>query len=158
MDIFLIILGSICLLVGLTGCALPMLPGPPISYVGVLLLHLTDKVQFTTGQLVIWLILVIAIQIVDYFIPTLGTKKMGGTKWGMWGTLIGTFVGIFIFPPWGILIGPLAGAITGELLGGKQTHQAIKAGMGAFVGFMLGTILKFTLCGWFIYVFIKALI
>lgn len=158
MDIFLIVLGSIFLLIGLLGCIVPMLPGPPIAYGGILLLHFTERVQFSTSELIIWLVLVIAVQVIDYFIPTLGTKKMGGTKWGMWGCMIGTFLGIFIYPPWGILIGPLAGAVIGELLGGKEAHQAIKAGIGAFIGFMLGTILKFTLCGWFIFVFIRALV
>lgn len=158
MDIFLIILGIICLIVGLAGCILPMLPGPPVAYVGILFLHFTEQVQFTTSQLLIWLLLVILVQVIDYFIPMLGTKKLGGTKWGTWGCLIGTFLGIFLFPPWGIIIGPFAGAVIGELLGGKETQHALRAGFGAFVGFMLGTIMKFMLCGWFIFVFIRALI
>lgn len=158
MDLFLIILGGICLLVGLAGCIVPMLPGPPVSYVGIFLLHLTEKVQFTTTQLVIWLVLVIAVQVIDYFVPMMGTKKFGGTKWGTWGCLIGTFLGLFIFPPWGIILGPFAGAVIGELLGGKQTEHAVRAGFGAFVGFVFGTVMKFALCGWFIFVFIRALI
>lgn len=158
MDLFLIILGGICLLVGLAGCIVPMLPGPPVSYVGIFLLHLTEKVQFNTTQLVIWLVLVIAVQVIDYFVPMMGTKKFGGTKWGTWGCLIGTFLGLFIFPPWGIILGPFAGAVIGELLGGKQTEHAVRAGFGAFVGFVFGTVMKFALCGWFIFVFIRALI
>ncbi len=158
MDLFLIILGGICLLVGLAGCIVPMLPGPPVSYVGIFLLHLTEKVQFTTTQLVIWLVLVIAVQVIDYFVPMMGTKKFGGTKWGTWGCLIGTFLGLFIFPPWGIILGPFAGAVIGELLGGKQTEHAVRAGFGAFVGFVFGTVMKFALCGWFIFVFIRALV
>lgn len=158
MDIFLIILGCICLLIGIVGCILPMLPGPPVAYVGVLFLHFTQQVQFTTSQLLIWLLLVILVQVIDYFIPMLGTKKLGGTKWGTWGCLIGTLLGIFLFPPWGIIIGPFAGAVIGELLGGKETQHALRAGLGAFAGFMLGTILKFMLCGWFVFVFIRALI
>ena len=59
MDIFLIILGSICLLVGLIGCIVPMLPGPPIAYVALVLLQLTDKVTFTPVQLFFWLFLVV---------------------------------------------------------------------------------------------------
>ena len=158
MDILLIILGAICLLVGLAGCILPMLPGPPIAYIGLFLLHFTSRVQFTLTQLLIWLAAVVIIQVIDYFIPTMGTKRFGGTKWGTWGCLIGTFIGIFIFPPWGILLGPFAGAVIGELLAGKETRHALRAGFGAFLGFMLGVILKFTVCGWFIYVFISSLI
>ena len=81
MDIFLIILGSICLLVGLIGCIVPMLPGPPIAYVALVLLQLTDKVTFTPLQLFFWLFLVVVIQILDYFVPMFGVKRFGGTGW-----------------------------------------------------------------------------
>lgn len=158
MDILLIVLGIICMLTGLIGCIVPMLPGPPIAYAGLVLLHLTGNVQFTTKELIIWLIVVIVVQVVDYLIPTYGTKKLGGTRWGVWGCFFGTFIGLFIFPPWGVILGPFAGAVAGELLGGKETQHALKAGLGAFIGFMAGTILKFIACGWFVYVFIKALI
>lgn len=158
MDIFLIVLGSICLLVGLIGCIVPALPGPPIAYGALILLHLTDKVQFTLKQLIIWLIVVVVVQVIDYFIPTYGTKKLGGTRWGIWGCFIGTFAGIFLFPPWGVILGPFLGAVIGELLGGKETQEALKAGLGAFLGFMIGTVLKFIVCGWFIYIFISAII
>ena len=115
MDIFLIILGSICLLVGLIGCIVPMLPGPPIAYVALVLLQLTDKVTFTPLQLFFWLLLVVVIQILDYFVPMFGVKRFGGTGWGNWGCIIGTFAGLFLFPPWGVIIGPFAGAFIGEL-------------------------------------------
>ena len=154
MDIFLIIIGCICLLVGMAGCIVPMLPGPPIAYVALVLLHFTDKVDFTATQLLLWLLLVIAIQILDYFIPMFGVKRFGGTKWGKWGCMAGTFAGIFLFPPWGIIIG----AFIGELLGGKETHHALKAGMGAFIGFLFGTVLKVAVCGWFIFCFVRALV
>ena len=142
MDILLIIIGSICLLVGLIGCIVPMLPGPPIAYLALVLLHFTDKVQFTITQLFLWLLIVVAIQVLDYFIPMFGVKRFGGTSWGNWGCIIGTFAGAFI----------------GELLGGKETHHALKAGFGAFVGFLMGTVLKVAVCGWFIFCFISALI
>lgn len=158
MDIILIILGSICLLVGLAGCILPMLPGPPIAYLALVLLHFTDIVSFTTGQLVLWFFIIIVIQVLDYFIPMFGVRKFGGTKWGNWGCLIGTVAGLFLFPPFGVLIGPFAGAVIGELLGGKETKHALRAGLGAFVGFLLGTALKFAVCGWFIFCFVRALI
>jgi len=158
MDILLIVLGSLCLLIGLIGCIVPALPGPPIAYGALILLHLTDKVEFTWKQLIIWLVIVVIVQVIDYFIPTLGTKKLGGTKWGVWGCFFGTFIGLFVFPPWGVILGPFLGAVIGELLGGKETQEALKAGLGAFIGFMVGTILKFMVCGWFIYVFISALI
>lgn len=158
MDIILIILGVICLLVGLAGSILPALPGPPLSYLGLLLLHFTDRVQFSAGQLIGWGILVILTLVLDYVMPLWGVKRWQGTKWGNWGCLIGTVGGIFIFPPWGILIGPFAGAFIGELLGGKKVDAALKAGFGAFVGFLLGTAIKLAVCAWFIFCFIRALV
>lgn len=158
MDILLIILGGVCLLIGLAGCFLPVLPGPPLSYVGLLFIHFTDLVQFSTRSLVLWAILVVFVQVMDYITPVLGSKYGGGGKGGKWGCLAGTVAGIFIFPPWGILIGPFAGAVIGELLGGKKSAAAFKAGAGAFLGFLFSVVLKVSLCGYFIYCFIRVLI
>ena len=82
MDILLIIIGIICLVTGMLGCVLPLLPGPPLAYVGMLLFHFTDRLQFTPVQLVVWAVLVILVQVLDYVIPMLGTKYAGGTSWG----------------------------------------------------------------------------
>ena len=108
MDIVWIVLGALCLLVGLAGCFLPALPGPPLAYVGMLLLHITERVQFTVTQLVVWAILVIVVQVLDYFTPLIGTKYGGGSKWGNRGCIAGTVIGMFFFPPWGIILGPQA--------------------------------------------------
>ena len=81
MDILFIIIGILCLLIGLAGCFLPVIPGPPVAYAGLLLLHFTDKVQYSTTQLLLWLLLVIILQVLDYFIPMLGSKYSGGTRW-----------------------------------------------------------------------------
>ena len=154
MDILLIILGILCLLTGLAGCFLPVLPGPPVSYAGLLLLHFTDKIHFSTTHLIL---LVIIVQVLDYVTPMLGTKYSGGGKWGNWGCVIGTIAGLFVFPPWGVLIGPFAGAVIGELLGGKKSVEAFKAGVGAFVGFLFSVVVKVSVCGYFIYCFVAAL-
>lgn len=158
MDIFLIIAGIICLLVGLAGCFLPVLPGPPLSYLGLLLLHWTEQVEFSTTQLLLWLLLVVLVQVLDYFSPMLGTKYTGGSKWGNRGCMIGTIAGMFIFPPWGIVIGPFLGAVVGELMSGKQSINAIQAGLGAFLGFLFSVVLKVSVCGYFLYCFATALI
>ena len=158
MDIFLIIAGSVCLLAGVAGCILPVLPGPPVAWLGLLLLHFTDRVQFTPAQLILWFSIVIIIQILDYFTPALGARYSGGTAWGNRGCVVGTVAGIFFLPPWGILIGPFVGAVAGELLSGRLFSEALKAGFGAFLGFLAGFLLKLFVCGYFIFIFIKALI
>lgn len=170
MDIFLIILGVLCLLIGIVGCIVPMLPGVPLSYLGLLLLHFTDKVQFSWQFLTLWAVITIVIQVLDYFIPAWGTKKCGGSKWCVWGSTIGVFVGMFM-GPWGIVIAPFLGAVLGELLyfnrhpqeDTTQPHnsnfnRALRAGFGSFVGLLAGTILKLICCGMMIFYFVKELI
>ena len=156
-DILLIILGILCLIVGLAGCILPMIPGPPVAYAGLLLLHFTDKAQFSTTQLLLWLAAVVLVQILDYFVPMLGSKYSGGSRWGTRGCLIGTIVGLF-FMPWGIILGPFLGAFAGELMGGSKTDQALKSGLGSLLGFLLGTVVKCVMCAYFCWEFVKALV
>ena len=141
MDILLIIIGVICLIVAMLGCVLPLLP--------------TDRLQFTPVQLVVWAVLVIFVQVLDYVIPMLGTKYAGGTKWGNWGCVIGTVAGLF-FPPWGIVLGPFLGAVIGELVGNKKLKDALRSGFGSLVGFLFGTVIKLMLCGYFVWQFIAA--
>jgi uncharacterized protein YqgC (DUF456 family) len=140
MDIALIIFGSLLMLLGLAGCILPALPGPPFSYLGIVLLHSTNQYNFSTKFLIIWGVLTFLVTILDYLIPIWGTKKCGGSKYGIWGSIIGLLAGM-LFPPFGIIIGPFVGAIIGEILGG-QKDNALKAGFGSFIGFLGGIILK----------------
>ena len=157
MDILLIILSLLCLLIGFAGCILPVLPGAPLSYAGLLLLHFTDRVQFSTSQLLVWLVVVIVVQVLDYVVPLWGAKYSGGSRWGTRGCLAGTIVGLF-FMPWGIVLGPFLGAVAGELLGGRRTSEALRSGLGSLAGFLLGTVLKCAVCGYFIWVFMAALV
>ena len=146
MDIFLLILAFLCLLVGIIGCIVPGLPGVPIAYAGLWIAQATEKVDFSWQFLLIWGLVTIAVSVLDYIVPAWGTKKFGGTKFGVWGSTIGVFVGLF-FGAVGVIVGPLAGAILGELIGGKQVAEALKAGWGSFVGLLFGTILKLICCG-----------
>ena len=173
MDILLIVLGAICLLLGLIGCVAPVLPGVPLSYLGLLLLHWTDRVQFSWQFLVVWGVVVVVIQILDYFIPAWGTKKFGGTKYGVWGSTIGLFVGLFM-GPLGIVIGPFIGAVLGELIyfnrhpqttlseteqyKNSNFNRALRAGFGSFIGLLTGTLIKVICCGVMIAYFVKELI
>ena len=150
METLLIILAFTCIIIGIIGSVLPVLPGVPLSYGGILLLHFTEKVQFSTQFLIFWAVIVIIVQLLDYYVPIWGTKKFGGSKRGIWGCAIGMVVGIFI-GPWGIVLGPFVGAIAGELSGGKQTQEAIKAGFGSFMGFLLGIVSKLIVGGFLLY-------
>jgi len=158
MDYILIGLGIILMITGLFGCVLPLLPGPPLNYAGLLLLHFTSGFQFSTRFLVIWGIVTIVVYALDYVIPVWGTKKFGGSKRGVWGSMIGLIAGMFFFPPFGIIIGPFAGAVIGELTAGKDSKAALKSGFGSFVGFLTGTILKLIASGMMTWYFAKELI
>lgn len=157
MDIVLIILGALCLLAGIVGCIVPALPGVPLAYVGLWLLHITDRAQFSWQFLLIWGIITVVVQVLDYIIPVWGTKKFGGSKWGTWGSMIGLLLGMFL-GPWGIILGPFMGAVVGELIAGKASSQALRAGFGSFVGLMTGTVIKLICCGMMTYYFIAELI
>lgn len=156
MDIFIIILSFFLIIGGLAGCVLPVLPGPPMAYGGLLLVQLTDKVEFSTGQIIVWLGIVIVLQILDYLTPMWGSKYSGGSEYGNRGCVAGTIVGLF-FMPWGIIAGPFLGAVIGELIGGHDFPNALKAGVGTFIGVLLGVLLKLVLCLYFLVVWIDSL-
>lgn len=148
----------ILLLTGIAGCLLPVLPGPPVSFLALLMLHFTKWADFSGRFLILMASVAVVVTIVDYVVPVWTTKKFGGSKYGMWGAGIGIFAGIFFFPPLGFIIGPLAGAIAGELIHGRTGSQAVVAGLGSFAGFLLGVGLKLaaslTMTVYFVRVFI----
>ena len=156
-DILLIIGGILLMIGGLAGSVLPMLPGIPLSYVGILLLHFTSLVDFSPTFLIVWLLIVIIVQVLDYLIPIWGTKLFGGSKYGTWGSTIGIIVGLF-FSPIGIILGPFLGAVIGELIYGNNFSKALKAGFGAFLGFLTGTIAKLIIALVLIFFFVRAIV
>ena len=149
MDILVIVLAIILMVGGIAGCALPVLPGAPLAYAGLLLLHFTGLAHFSTTQLIVWLIVVVVLQVVDYITPLLGSKYSGGTSFGNRGCVAGTLLGLF-FMPWGIILGPFLGAVAGEMMGGSDFPHAVRAGIGTLIGFLLGTLLKVIVCFYFL--------
>ena len=142
MDTFLIVAAIILLIGGIAGCIIPFLPGPPLAYGSLILIQLSSYKPFTEKFLVIWALVTLVIVIADYYIPIWGTKKFGGTKSGVWGATIGLIIGIFFFPPIGLIVGSFLGAFIGEMLNNQDTNKALRSALGSFVGFVASTIMK----------------
>ncbi|MEX0986330.1 MAG: DUF456 domain-containing protein [Bacteroidales bacterium] len=160
MDILLIIGGIALIVIGFLGSALPVLPGPPLAWVGYLLLRWTESVGDNESyDTALWIMLffVVLVTVLDYVVPVWGTKKWGGSRAGMWGATIGLIVGLF-FGPVGIIIGPFAGAFIGELSSGKEQKAALRAGWGSFLGFLLGVGMKLMVCATLLFLFIYHLV
>ncbi len=154
MDVFLSSVGFIFIIIGLIGCFLPILPGPPLSFIGLIFLDLTEKSPFSAEMLWTWAAITIVVTALDYIVPVVGTKRYGGSKRGVWGSTIGLIIGLFMFPPFGIIIGPFVGAFIGELSSGKTTNErALRAALGSFIGFLVGTIFKLIASGWMTWLF-----
>ncbi len=152
MDYFLAITGTILILAGILGSILPGLPGPPLSYAGLLFLHWTNFAQFTPRLLLVWAFIVALVTVIDYLVPIWGTKQFGGTRAGVKGSAIGLVVGIILLPMMGIVLGPFGligilggpflGAWIGERYAGQKPDKALRAAMGSFIGFIAGTFMK----------------
>jgi uncharacterized protein YqgC (DUF456 family) len=162
MNTFLIVAAILLVVVGLIGSVVPGLAGPPFSWAGLLILHLTAGVDFTSAFLIATAAAAVVITVMDYIVPSFFTKRHGGSKAGVRGCNIGLVISIVGLPfgPQGLLgvvFWPFAGALAGELIGGKQFHEALKAAWGAFLGFLTGTGLKLAYAIFAIVMVVKAL-
>lgn len=154
MDLILLIIGFLLMLTGVIGSFLPVLPGPSLSWIGLALLYFTNAVAANYWVLGITLLITIVLSILDYVIPSKGTKKFGGSSYGIWGTNIGLIVGIFAPIPFGFIIGPFVGAFVGEMLYDKNHQRAFKAATGSFIGFLASSFMKFVVCMGFLGLFL----
>jgi uncharacterized protein YqgC (DUF456 family) len=156
--IILIVLGFLLALAGLVGCLLPVIPGPPLSFLALLLLSLAkDWEPFSATFLIVMGCLTAAVAVMDYVIPIKGAQKYGASRYGIWGSMLGMLVGVFFIPPFGMILGAFAGALLGELFAGRAGREALRAGWGTFMGTMLSTILKVVFCGVVLFFYIKAM-
>ncbi len=159
MEIALILLASALMLSGIIGCILPFLPGPPLSFVALLILYFLPGSTLSNNILLATGIATVVVSLLDFIIPIWGTKHFGGSKKGVWGATIGLLAGMFLFPPFGIFIGTFLGAFIGELLNNSSnSNAAFRAALGSLIGFLIGTGLKLIICLWMLFHFIIHLI
>lgn len=142
MEYVWITMAVVCALVGLAGAIVPMLPGPPVSYVTLWMMWLRDDSSVSATELWAWGIVMVVLTVIDYIAPIWMTKLGGGSKQSMHGATIGLIVGLFL-GPWGMILGPFAGALIGELMTKKPFGQAMKVAALSFVAFLFTTGLKF---------------
>ena len=142
MEIFLSIIALLCGIIGIIGSIMPILPGVALSYIGMLCAYFTSASTITTPMLWVWGIVTVAVCVMDYILPAYFSKMFGASKAGMTGATLGVFAGIFLGPI-GIIFGPFAGAVLGEMLNQNRTlGEAIKVGFGSFLSFLVGTGIK----------------
>jgi hypothetical protein len=153
MDILIICVVAFILLLGIIGCFVPIVPGPPISYGALLVFHFFSSYSIDENTLWLMAFVVIAVTIFDLWVQIYGVKKFGGTKKAVNGSIIGLIIGIFFLPPFGIIIGPFLGAFIGARMEeDSDVNKALKIALGALAGFLVGTMLKLSVSLYIIYI------
>ncbi|HBI17606.1 MAG: hypothetical protein UR60_C0017G0021 [Candidatus Moranbacteria bacterium GW2011_GWF2_34_56] len=128
---------------GIIGSVLPVVPGPILSFAGLLVYYIFQEEKILTlGPLVFFGLGMLFLVVADYLLPLLGVKFLGASKSGQWGAIIGAILGIAFFPPLGIFLGALVGGIVGELYHGKEPQEAVKAGAGVVTGSIVAIFLQ----------------
>ena len=143
MDLLLLIVSLLLCLIGIVGSFLPIIPGPVTSWLGILLLNLTSAVEFNLNFVLITFTVAVSVGILDYIIPILGVKKLGGSRSGQIGTTVGLIVALVILCPIGIIVGPFLGALLGEMSTNKSFQNSLKPAFGSFIGVIAGSVIKF---------------
>ena len=158
MGIVLVIFALILLAAGILGAVIPVLPGPPLSYIGLLLMHWSGYAEFSSAFLWIWAGITAAVTIMDYVLPSYMTKRFGGSRAAAIGSFLGFLAGMFLFPPWGVIAGPFLGALIGELMHNHtNSARAFKVALGAFLAFIVGSGAKLIVCSVMLFYAVKAM-
>ena len=156
-DVLLYLLAALLVLGGIAGSVLPALPGVPMVFAGLLVAAWAgDFTRVGVVTLVLLGLLTLASFAIDFAATALGAKRVGATKLAVVGAALGTLAGLFLGIP-GLILGPFAGAVAGELLSHGQVQQATRAGVATWVGLLFGTLAKlalvFTMLGVFAFAF-----
>ena len=143
MTYILLIISAILIITGLFASFIPIIPGPITGWIGLFAISQIKDFSVSSTLLTITFLVAIIIFIVDYFVPILGSKYFGGSKYGIIGTTVGLLVGLFSPIPFGIIIGAFLGALIGEYIAGKNINEGIKPALGSLIGIISSTIIKF---------------
>lgn len=157
MELFWWIVTLVIMAIGLIGTVLPILPGTTLILAAAFLhrLMLGPEKGASWLSLLALALFVVASYVIDFLGGWLGARRFGATCWGVWGATVGAIVGIFFGLP-GLLVGPVIGALAGELIAGKRLVEAGRAGWGALLGnlaAMIGKLLiGLVMVSWFLLV------
>ncbi|MGA8853577.1 MAG: DUF456 domain-containing protein [Christiangramia sp.] len=154
MEIILLIVAGFFMVLGVLGSFLPVLPGVPLSWIGLLIFYLIPGVGMNYLFLSITLVVAILFYVLNLVIPAMGTKKFGGSRKGMIGATLGLIVGIFAPFPFAILICPFIGAFIGEILNKSNSRTAGKAAFGSFLGLLASSFMEFIVTFAFLILFL----
>jgi uncharacterized protein YqgC (DUF456 family) len=139
----LILITSLMILIGLLGIFLPFLPGVPIAWLGIFIYaYFTNFETLPLLTVLIFFLLTLLTIVLDFVAPLIGAKKYQASSQGILGASLGLILGIFVFGPLGIILGPLAGAFFGEILAGKESSQALRSASGTLIGLLVGSLIK----------------
>ncbi|WP_347491090.1 DUF456 domain-containing protein [Desulfoscipio sp. XC116] len=143
MHVLAMILAVLFFIVGLAGSLLPIIPGAVLIWVGMLIYGFLTK--FAALNTVFFIGQALAAALVyatDYLAGVYGVKRYGGSRYAVYGSVVGTLVGIIFLGPAGIIFGPFAGAVGGELLNQRPLNNALRSGVGTLLGLLGGAIVK----------------
>jgi len=159
-DTVFLLLAGLLIGAGIVGCILPVLPGPPLSFVGLLMQWWVSDPQpasYGWTTVIVLGLLAVVVTAIDLLAPVYGAKRYGASKAGVWGSIFGLLIGMIWFPPFGMIAGAFVGALGGEWLAGKSDGEAMKAAWGVFLGTMAGVVLKLTVSIAILVVFVREL-
>jgi len=155
MHVIGLILAIILFVIGLAGTILPVLPGAPIIFLGMIVYGIFTGFSSLTWGFFIWQALFTVLTFaIDYIASMWGTRRYGGSKTALWGSAIGMIIAIPLLGPAGIILGPFLGAFLGELLVSRTPEQALRTGVGSLIGLIGGSVMKLaieiTMIIWFL--------
>ena len=153
----MVIIAFLLLAAGILGAVIPVIPGPPLSYAGLLLLQWSGYGKFSPAFLLIWAGVTLIVTAMDYVLPSLLSRSFGGSRAAAIGSFLGLLVGIFLFPPWGMIVGSFLGAMAGEFIHNSGNGvKAFKVALGALFAFIVGTGAKLIVSSVMLFYAVKA--